>query len=170
MAAVIVKIVKMKRQKDLDEESSDVDMNQKRHENQEDVQTTFNVKNNQTFTQIAGKHQGAKQTKSKKTKKKEMLAKAEAKKKSKEKESTNGDVTMKVYNEEKRLRGAKFDEGYSTSSSDDEQNEDDEDENKENDNDNNENGKKQSVGIDDDDLKKTPQEIYDAELEEAIKP
>ena len=50
MAAVIVKIVKMKRQKELDEESSDVDMNQKRHENQEDVQTTLNVKNNQTFT------------------------------------------------------------------------------------------------------------------------
>ena len=60
MAAVIVKIVNMKRKKDLEEDSSDVDMNQKRHENQEDVQNTFNVKNNQTFTQIAGNKQGAK--------------------------------------------------------------------------------------------------------------
>lgn len=33
MAAVIVKIVNMKRKKDLEEDSSDVDMNQKRHEN-----------------------------------------------------------------------------------------------------------------------------------------
>ena len=83
-----------------------------------------------------------------------MLAKAEAKKKKLEKESTNGDVTMKVYNEEKRLRGAAFDEGYSTSSSDEQEaEEEDEENNKENDQDND---KKKSIDLDDENIEKTP--------------
>ena len=127
------------------------------------MQNTFNVKNNQTFTQIAGNKQGAKLAKSKRAKKRELLDKQNARKK-KQKESTNGDHTMAAYKAIVDEMGDRFYMGYSTSSSDEEE---DKEENVKTKEDSKEEAKKED---EEDEVKiaLTPQELYDIDLEDAI--